>query len=80
MVRILEFHYHGPGSIPGHRTEIPQAMWQGKKEKEKERKKKQKTYLHSQFHCSIIYLSLGIELILEAIDGKIDKENVLFIK
>ena len=26
MVRILGFHCHGPGSIPGWETEIPQAM------------------------------------------------------
>ena len=35
MVRIRCFHYHGPGSIPGQGTEIPQASQRGQKKKEK---------------------------------------------
>ena len=27
MVRTQGFHCHGPGSIPGQGTKIPQAMW-----------------------------------------------------
>lgn len=37
IVRILYLHCLGPGLIPVHGTNIPQAMWQGPK---KERKKK----------------------------------------
>ena len=33
MVRILSFHCHGPGSIPGQGTEILQAMWHGQTNK-----------------------------------------------
>ena len=29
VVRIQCFHVHGPGSILGWRTEIPQATWHG---------------------------------------------------
>ena len=27
VVRIPRFHCHGPGSIPGQETEIPEATW-----------------------------------------------------
>ena len=33
MVTIQCFHCHGPGSIPGWETEIPQTMQWGKKKK-----------------------------------------------
>ena len=38
MVRILGFHCHGPGSIPGGGTEILKAMWEkgGRREGGKE--------------------------------------------
>ena len=29
VVRILGFHYHGPGSIPGWGTEVSQDTWHG---------------------------------------------------
>ena len=29
VVRIWHFHCHGPGSIPGQGTEIPQVEWLG---------------------------------------------------
>ena len=38
VVRILGFHYHGPGSIPGWETEILQAVQHSKK-KEKTKKR-----------------------------------------
>ena len=40
MVRTPGFHCHGPGSIPGWGTEIPQAMSMAKKKKEREREGK----------------------------------------
>ena len=33
VVRILGFHYHGPGSIPGWETEILQAVQHSKKKR-----------------------------------------------
>ena len=30
MVKIPDFHYQGPGSIPGQGTEIPQLCGMGK--------------------------------------------------
>jgi len=38
MVKILGFHYHSPGSIPGWGTEILQAT-QCRQEKKKEKEK-----------------------------------------
>ena len=35
MVRIPGFHCHGPGSIPGRGTEIPQAVQCGQKKSTK---------------------------------------------
>ena len=32
-VRVWYFHCHGPGSIPGPRTKIPQATWRSQKYK-----------------------------------------------
>ena len=43
MVRILEFYCRGPGSNPGHGTEIQQAMWHGKKIKKRCSNKKSGT-------------------------------------
>ena len=40
MVRILGFHYHGPGSIPGQGTETPQAAQPKKKEKKRKSENK----------------------------------------
>ena len=34
-VRILGFHCHGSGSVPGHGTEIPQAAWHDQKKRKK---------------------------------------------
>ena len=31
MVKILGFHYHGPGSVPGRGTEIPHGLAKKKK-------------------------------------------------
>ena len=39
MVRILGFHCHGPGSIPGQGAEIVQAAWFSQKKKKKRLKK-----------------------------------------
>ena len=39
MVRILGFHCHGLGLVPGPRTEIPQAVWHSQKAKKKKKKK-----------------------------------------
>ena len=33
VVRILSFHCHGPGSVPGGGTEPVQSSWCGKKKK-----------------------------------------------
>ena len=35
VVRILDFHCHCPGSVPGWVTEIPQAKWTAKKREKK---------------------------------------------
>ena len=37
MVRILGFHCHGLGLVPGPRTEIPQAVWHSQKAKKKKK-------------------------------------------
>ena len=37
VVRILGFHCHGLGSIPGQGTEIPQATWCGQKKRKKKK-------------------------------------------
>ena len=34
VVRILGFHCHGPGSVPGWGIEIRQAVWHGQKNPE----------------------------------------------
>ena len=34
MARIPGSHGHGPGSVPGGATEIPQVVWHGQKGKE----------------------------------------------
>ena len=33
MVGTQHFHCHGPGSIPGQGTKIPQAVWRGQRKK-----------------------------------------------
>ena len=38
MVRILGFHCHGLGLVPGPRTEIPQAVQHNQKAKKKKKK------------------------------------------
>ena len=35
VVRILGFHCHGSGSVPGQGTEIPQAAWHDQKKRRK---------------------------------------------
>ena len=42
LVSIPGFHCHGLGSIPGRRTEIPQAEWLDKKKKKKKSEKEKK--------------------------------------
>ena len=37
MVGILGCHCHGPGSVPGRGTEIPQAMQRSQKKKERKK-------------------------------------------
>ena len=36
-VKILWFHCHGPGSIHGHGTKFPQAVWHSQKTKEEKK-------------------------------------------
>ena len=50
MVRTWCFLCHGPGSIPGQETKIPQAVLHGQKIKIKKRlkKNKQKKPLHQE--------------------------------
>ena len=33
MVKILGFHCHGPGTMPGQETETLQAVWHSQKKK-----------------------------------------------
>ena len=44
MVRILGFHCHGPGSVSGWESEIPQAAQGGQKQTKKVKKRSFKTF------------------------------------
>ena len=66
VVRILRFHCHGPGSIPGHATKILQAARHSQKQNTNQKKKKK--FIHQikliiALITVLLWIVVGIKLV-----------------